>query len=94
MRIEVLLQLVVFVFQTLDLPIQVGLGRQGALQDKGGDQKAEAKPPSERMREDRPDGFHVATLSASAGMANENPSLPRSAGRSKGIAISGPRRVQ
>ena len=73
MRVEVLLQLIVFVFQTPDLPIQVGLGRQGALQDKGSDQKAEPKPPSERVLEDRPNGFHVATLSASAGMANENP---------------------
>jgi hypothetical protein len=73
MCIEVLLQLVEFVFQTLDLPIEVGLGRQGTLQDKGSNQQAEPKPPSEGMREDRPNGFHVATLSASAGMANENP---------------------
>jgi hypothetical protein len=67
------LKLVEFVFDTLDLAVQVGLGGQGALQDKGSDQQAEAKPPGERMREDRPNGFHVATLSASAGMANENP---------------------
>ena len=44
MRIEVLLQLVEFVFQTLDLPIEVGLGRQGTLQDKGSNQQAEPRP--------------------------------------------------